>query len=280
MGSEGWQGFSTLPNAKSKRVRVDDSRHRQQEYPLDENQSSHKSNIENNTKGFLSKTRSALFEGENSKRNMAIATGLVLAAIAAAYTYKQSGSTAAKEEQAAYEEEVKRVRFADEDNRMDEETLMRQRAVEERDADLHNVRMLMQSIQINESALKNNAAEMNKVNSNANSLMNNETKASYDDDMSSFESEQNLSTAFMMKDDIDKKRNGVNQLNRELGLQKQHFTAQRMQQNNELNKAVHMYAQKYPGDRHPMVVEAANWVRPPTPNSQAPPRQQQQPMMQ
>ena len=80
--------------------------------------------------------------------------------------------------------------------------------------------------------------------------------------------EQNISTSFMTKDDLDKKRSGVTQLQRELQLQRQHLVQQRGQMNAGLGQSLQAYRQRYPGDEHPMVMMAIGWL--------APPQQQQQ----
>lgn len=154
---------------------------------------------------------------------------------------------------------TKKVRFADEvrEEEPDEETMY----ANAREEHLRDIRARMQGISVNETYLKNNASESESTAANARKIMGSETKASYDEDQSSFEEEQNISTSFMTKDDLDKKRSGIVQLQNELQLQHKQLVQERGAMNAGLAQSVHAYQQRYPGDNHPMVVTAAGWLK-------------------
>ena len=156
---------------------------------------------------------------------------------------------------------TKRVRFADDvrggEEEPDEETMY----AAAREEHLRDIRARMQGISVNETNLKNNAVETESTATNARQIMGSEAKAAYDEDQSSFEEEQNISTSFMTKDDLDKKRSGIIQLQNELHLQHKQLVQERGAMNSGLAQSVRAYQQRYPGDDHPMVVTAAGWLK-------------------
>ncbi len=215
-----------------------------------------------------------LFSGVNGKRNIAVAAVMGTVAVAAVMAYRTfANKTTNENEDAAYmpSRPGKRVHFADQEQEDPEKEYMRQRMAAREDH-LRDIRERMQQIQINEGSLKNNAGESEATENSVRQYMGGETKTGYDEDQASFEEEQNISTSFMTKDDLDKKRSGVAQLQHELQLQRQHLVHQRGQMNAGLGQSLQAYRQRYPGDEHPMVMTAMGWLTPPTTNQQ----QQQQ----
>jgi hypothetical protein len=74
---------------------------------------------------------------------------------------------------------------------------------------------------------------------------NNSAAAAGDDEMSRFEDEQSLDTAFIMKDDLDKQRAGVAKLDEELGLNKGHLIKKYNHQIDLIKQATAVYHQRY-----------------------------------
>lgn len=213
-----------------------------------------------------------LFSGANGKRNIAVAVMGTVAIVAVVAYRTLASKTVNENEDAVYApgRQGKRVRFADQADQEQEDPEkehMRMR-MEAREGHLRDIRERMQQIQINEGALKSNAGESEATEASVRQYMGGETKTGYDEDQASFEEEQNISTSFMTKDDLDKKRSGVSQLQRELQLQRQHLVQTRGQMNAGLGQSLHAYRQRYPGDEHPMVMTAIGWLTPPPPQQQ------------
>ena len=248
-------------------------------YPEDENKKElrHHGNKEENRERETTaieknkKNVDGLFSGVNGKRNIAMAAVMgTVAVVAVVASYRTFANKAMNEgEDAAYipSRSGKRVHFADEEQEDPEKEYMRQRMAAREDH-LRDIRERMQQIQINQTALTHNASESEATETSVRQYMGGETKTGYDEDQASFEEEQNISTSFMTKDDLDKKRSGVAQLQHELQLQRQHLVHQRGQMNTGLGQSLQAYRQRYPGDEHPMIVMAMSWLTPPTTNQQ------------
>lgn len=121
----------------------------------------------------------------------------------------------------------RRVRFKDDDesydndeneNQIDMEELIKQQQIQE----TSHIQSLLNNLNKLKVELNTIDIEAKTNDGNINSMIG-DTKVSYDTDLTNFENEQDLSTSFMMKDDIDKKRAGMIKLQEELGKYKEHL---------------------------------------------------------
>ena len=84
-------------------------------------------------------------------------------------------------------------------------------------------------------------------------------KSSFDDDISNFEEEQRLETAFMLKTDLDQKKDGMIKLGEQLGKQMQAMQNEIRQLDAELQQITQYYNQTYAatGEAAPLASTAA-----------------------
>ena len=99
------------------------------------------------------------------------------------------------------------------------------------------------------------------------------SKSSYDDDLSGMEEEQNINTSFLLKDDLDGKKQGMIKLGQELGKQKEYLSQDMREAQEKLMRLNQEWMQMFPGEQ-PLV------HTPPPPSPQQQQQQSAPPMMQ
>ena len=125
------------------------------------------------------------------------------------------------------------------------------------------------------NALKNRIAEIQgQLRQNYEEAVQNQTKfkamfsankTSYDDDLTGFEDEQDLNTSFMLKDDLEGKKQGMIKLGQELGKQKDYLMRDRTGVVQTLARLNEEWVQMFPGDDPLFVPPQTQPVAPPAP---------------
>lgn len=116
---------------------------------------------------------------------------------------------------------------------------------------------IMQDIETNQFEAKANHEKFQKLFGTK--------KSSFDDDLTNMEDEQNLDTVFMVKDDIDKKKAGMVNLGRELGLQYNNLKEEFANTEQYLVNLNEQWMQMYPGEEplYQKFVPNKDNIRPP-----------------
>ena len=216
--------------------------------------------------------RMALFKDNivnASGRNRALAVGGVVLffMIICGLYWKFSGNSKTIDEGDEYDEEYgekqrlihkkkrRRVRFEDEqggsynldsddeEEEKDAETLARERQM----AQTAHIQQLVGVLSGIKTEINTNTGEIEEVQDKIQEMVG-ESKESYDDEQSAMENEQSLATAFLMKDDIDKQRNGRAQLKQELELNKVHLMKRYNEQLNMVKHYGGLYREQYGTD--------------------------------
>lgn len=182
-------------------------------------------------------------------KNIILATSGVAAAVAAFFLFRSQMSKGVIEEEVA--EEKKRVRFEDED---DEVRRQRERQL----GMLRAMHQTMGLIQKTQNTVRQNGVEIGETRQKMTKFMGQgEAKAGGDEDLDAFEQEQNFDTAFMMKNELDEKRSGLVQLDKELMLQRQHLMQTANDQITGLRGLVSEYEREFGHEEPEGVYEAA-----------------------
>lgn len=183
------------------------------------------------------------------------------------------GTSVVEEEEREEEEEyVRRVRFADEveadeAERINAEELMKRQKI----AQTAQIQGLLNEMQGVSREIGQVEGELQATGASLDSLTGDD-KVSYDTNLSDFESEQSIDKAFMMKDDIDKKRQGMIDLQKELGMHRDFLKNRYNQIVNGAKQMGQQYQQMYGEDppvRAPLAPTFQKQTRPGPP--QAPP---------
>jgi hypothetical protein len=129
------------------------------------------------------------------------------------------GGNAAALEEEEHQESEKRVRFemAEERNEEREHLVAQQMAENERRQQVAQIEHFLDRLKAVSDEISKVETELKQTGGSLDTLTGDD-KVSYDTNLSDFESEQSIEKAFMTKDDIDKKRNGMVHLAEELDM--------------------------------------------------------------
>lgn len=235
--------------------------------------------------GMLSGLKDKVSNASGKNRMVVVGGVVVLFALGLVLYWKFGRKDDVNQEQLIEDKFGRRVRWGDKDQNGEEDE---EEEGEEDPAEVAREQQMGAAREIQQmvnalSALKQQldrnaqeaAANMEKIQG-----MVGENKASYDDALSSFEADQSLSTAFMMKDDLDKRRNGMAQLQQELELTKTDLAKQYNMQLHMVKQLGAAYKGRYGTDPPiefngpPPVMPQQQRQPPPRPPPQQPPPQQ------
>ena len=164
----------------------------------------------------------------------------------------------------------KHVRWADEEggNLLDE--FDEQDALMEKMQMARDIENVLSQMDAAKQHMNATGSEISKTKNNMSGQFG-ERGESYDDDITSMESEQSLDTAFMMKADIDKKRQGMIQYSQELGKQQQQLSQRGSQLQMQYLQKQQEYENKYGVKYIPQRIQNAVASPGQTPGAHQPP---------
>lgn len=198
---------------------------------------------ENDKNGKLEEMVGSFASASNTTRVMVI-SGLLVAGFTIYWVvFKGADKTENTRGEDEETKEKKRVRFVEPD---EQEALDWARQEEQREHDA-----ILGAINSNVQELNTVAREMMQVDGELRTTneslqkLNGDDKEGHDTELSSFESDQSLEKAFMSKDDIDKKRKGLLDLSKELGLHRQYLQQRHDAALSKAKQFDHQYRSRY-----------------------------------
>lgn len=237
---------------RTKRVILDKNDIQPPPHSLTDNDNDNDNNGDNKNNGW----NTGVIKNASGRQKMMVIGGFIVAGVVLLIIYKRYSisddtipieSSHPEKEVAISRGSSKRVRWKDQEDEGDGE-LEEIREFEEQDRRMEQLEFAneiegllikldqtKEQIKANEGSMKKTASEMNEVFG--------DNTTSYDDTLTSMETEQSFGTAFMMKTDIDKKRQGMIQYTQELGKQQQ----QLMQQGTQIQNVYNQKQQEYTG---------------------------------